>query len=146
MTHPDDDLTAKKLELALAESNLAVHESQLEQAGRELQTAAHYTEALPDPEDKVARVLVAQALGSIAAARASRASLALALEHERAGIEHARAHIDHAEEEAAHRDEARGKVQGAFAQLKETLERQGIHIEDGPIPGSFGISFGETEE
>lgn len=147
MTNPDDDLTAKKLELALAESNLAMHEEHLNEAASLADAALEDLSALPKPADHVGALLVAQASATLAGAISSVVQTRLMLEHERSAISHSRAHVDHAEAEIAKQGEVKDRVSSAMEALRHQLEAEGIRI----VPGMFGdgvmgIQLGEPDD
>lgn len=144
MKHPDEDMTAKKLDLALAESNLALHEQTLTDAERLAESALNDLGTLPSPADPVGVLLFAQASATLASALSSNVRARLMLEHERSAISHARAHIDHAEAEQAKEGEVRDRISGAVEALRQQLEAEGIKIVPGMF-GGLGLQLGEED-
>lgn len=146
MKHPDEDMTAKKLDLALAESNLTLHEQNLAEAEALAEAALTDLHSLPRPSDHVGVLLVAQASATLAAALSSNVRTRLLLEHERSTISHARAHVDHAEAERAKEGEVRDRVSGAMEALRQQLEAEGIKIVPGMFGGGvIGLQLGEED-
>jgi hypothetical protein len=145
MTNPDEDLTAKKLELSLAETNLAIHEDRHALAEHSIKAAREALAQVSTPNDHVSRVLYAQAHGALASALLLSAQTGLMLERDRADIAHRRAHVDHAEAELAKAGEVQDVIGGIMQEMQEKLREQGIRFEPGPFGGGI-IQLGKPEE
>lgn len=98
---PHRDLEARKLELALRESNVQMADSALEQADRSLLAAHDAIAQVPPPADTVSRLIYAQTHAALAAAGYQQIVAKMGVEYERAQVSHERAHLDHADSERA---------------------------------------------
>jgi hypothetical protein len=146
---PDDDLQRKRMDLALREASIAVHQAWQQKAEHHLDMAEGIVGDIANGRVPEGEVEAAYRLGTLLATQAGAIAVfvqsALMVEAESSNLPHALGHQQHAEEQQAHVDAAAEAVSVAMQEAIAKMREKGI--EAFPAPGGFpGIVIRKPDE
>jgi hypothetical protein len=146
---PDDDYERKRMELALREANLGVHQAWLTKAEHMLDTASNLVTAIvkrevPDAEyDQAVGMTVL--LSTHISAISTFVQTAMMVESEASNVQHLLGHQQHEDEQQTRAAAAQEVVKDLLGEAVEKMREKGIDAY--PAPGGFpGIVIRPPQE